>query len=107
MAFTFGSHPACHHASWTFRLLPQIIVLNYKNLKFRIFGKNFCLTYKGWVIYTYKIVWEDISNMNINFLFKKNKLHYDIALYHYFISLSVTIINFIEVLQLVHFFFIS
>lgn len=90
MPFTFGSHPACHHASWTFRLLPQIIVLNYKNLKFRIFGKPFCLPYKGWVMYTCKIVWEDIPNMNINFLFKKNKLHYDIA---YIITLLVSILQ--------------
>lgn len=27
--------------------VPKIIVLNYKNLKFRIFGKYFCLTCKG------------------------------------------------------------
>lgn len=36
-----GSHPAGQHAAWTFRLLPKIIVLDFKNLKLRIFGEHF------------------------------------------------------------------
>lgn len=39
-------------------------------------------------MYTCKLVWEDKSDMNINFLFKNNKLQYDTALYYYFTGLS-------------------
>lgn len=57
-------------------------------------------------MYTYTLVWEDKPDMNISFPFENNKLHYDIALYHFYWSqfrgfLNITMLTFSKVSKIV------